>query len=263
MFTFLSKFLPDFVYPVGLACILLIVGLVLWKRRSVAKKIVIASLVVLWLGGNRWVALTLMRSLEWQYLPPEQIPQADVIVTLGGGTQPLDYPRQIVEVESAGDRVLYAAWLYKQGAAERILLSGGYLHWHEYITTPAGEMAQILVALGVPEDAILLEADSRNTYENAVYAREILGELGVNKIILVTSAWHMPRSVAVFEKQGFEVIPAPTDYTVTQTVWHELISPDLTTILLDFMPSADSLSKTTMILKEYIGMFIYKLRGWT
>jgi len=72
----------------------------------------------------------------------------------------------------------------------------------------------------------------------------------------------MPRSVALFEHQGFEVIPAPTDFRITQSGWDQMTSTSLLVQLLNLFPSADNLSQTTGALKEYIGMFIYRLRGW-
>ncbi len=72
----------------------------------------------------------------------------------------------------------------------------------------------------------------------------------------------MPRSVALFEKQGFEVIPAPADFSVTQEGWEQLKSGGLGSQLYSLLPSAESLSLTTRMLKEYVGMLIYRLSGW-
>ena len=91
MFVYLSKILPLFVYPLGLACILLLIWLLIKKNRRSYRGLVIAALLLLWLGGNRWVSFALARSLEWRYLPSDPIPQADVIVVLGGGTESGDY----------------------------------------------------------------------------------------------------------------------------------------------------------------------------
>ena len=124
MILFLSKLLPLFVYPLGLACIILLITLFLktgtkWKEISIA-----VAFALLWLGGNRWVSVSLRRSLEWQYVPPDLLPVVDVIVVLGGGTESAQFPRPIVELNSAGDRMLYAGWLYHQGVAPKLLLSG-------------------------------------------------------------------------------------------------------------------------------------------
>jgi uncharacterized SAM-binding protein YcdF (DUF218 family) len=123
-------------------------------------------------------------------------------------------------------------------------------------------MAEILKMLGVPEEVLWYETESRNTYENALFTRRILEEKGIDRIVLVTSAMHMPRAVGLFEKQGFEVIPAPADYNVTQSDWERLWQPNLTTQLFNASPSVGNLSDTTLALKEYIGIWAYRLRSW-
>ena len=93
MFVFLSKFLPLFVYPLGLVCVLLIITLIM-KRESKGLKITLAvALVILWLCSTSYVSSSLVRFLEWQYFPPEELPNADMIVVLGGGTGSPEYPR--------------------------------------------------------------------------------------------------------------------------------------------------------------------------
>jgi len=262
MFIFLSKLLPNFVYPLGLVCIFIILALILYRKPAWQRLVLLLALVVLWLGSTRWIALGMVRSLEWRYLPMTQMPSADAIVLLGGGTESAEYPRQTVELNSSGDRVLYAAWLYKQAKAPHILLSGGLIDWLDTGSTPAEDMAVILDMMGVPKEALWLESTSRNTYENAVNSRKFLNEKGINRIILVTSALHMPRSVDLFKHQGFDVIPAPTDYSVTQAAWQRLTDPNLATQLLNLMPNIDNLSSVTRALKEYLGMLVYRLRGW-
>ena len=261
MFVYLSKLIPPLVYPLGLAC--LFIAIALFARRARLKTILlILALTLLMLGGNRWVALGLARSLEWRYLPKGEIPEADVIVVLGGGILSDQYPRPMVEVGNAGDRLIYAVALYRQGKAGHILLSGGRIDWLSSGDAPAEDMAQMLLFLGVPKDAIWLESDSLNTYENALNTRKILETKDIDRIILVTSAAHMPRSVGLFEKQGFEVIPAPTDYTVTEQGWENLKRGGFPTQLMALLPSAGNLALTTQMLKEYLGILIYRLNGW-
>jgi len=262
MFVFLSKLLPLFVYPLGLACIVLILAVIFYKKNRLRSALIIISLAILWLSSTSIVANGLAKSLEWQYLPLKDVPTADVIVVLGGGTEPAIYPRSGVEINSAGDRVLYAAQLYKQGKAGHLLLSGAEIDWlSDSTSSPAQDMATILKSIGVPEDALWLETRSLNTYENALYAKQFLQEKGIHKILLVTSAMHMPRAMAVFQKQGLEVIPAPVDYSVTQ-VNGPLDVNDWVDQFLGLLPSAGNLSTTTNALKEYLGIFIYHLRGW-
>jgi uncharacterized SAM-binding protein YcdF (DUF218 family) len=114
----------------------------------------------------------------------------------------------------------------------------------------------------VSPEAFWFQTASRNTYEDALYSTEILSEKGIDRALLVTSAQHMPRAVALFEKQGLEVIPLPTDYGVTQADWDQLTQPNLAVQILNFFPSIGNIGRTTGVLKEYLGFFIYRLRGW-
>ena len=263
MFIFLSKLLPLFVYPLGLACVLLLISLLISYNRKASSILVLLALVILWLSSTTGFSNLLARSLELKYLAPVEIPSAEVMVVLGGGTEPASSPRSGVEINGAGDRVLYAAELYKEGKAAQILLSGGDIEWQDTgSTTPAEDMASILIQLGVPESALRLETESKNTYENAVYAKEILDEQGITQILLITSALHMPRAVAIFENQGFEVTPVPVDFSVTENEAAMKASDGFVSKFMDILPSAGNLSQTTSALKEYLGYAIYKLQGW-
>ncbi len=126
---FFSKLVPTLVYPLGLASLLILLGLFLTRRPGLQRAVLVLALVLLWIGGNRWVALGLARSLEQQFPAPEPIPQAEVAVVLGGGTETAELPRKMVDVNSAGDRLLEAASLYREGKVRRILVSGGLLDW--------------------------------------------------------------------------------------------------------------------------------------
>jgi uncharacterized SAM-binding protein YcdF (DUF218 family) len=287
MFVFLSKFLPLFAYPLGLACILLTLVLFRLKAPAWQRVLLVGALLLLVLGGNRFVAMSLARSLEWRYLPGDasrgnlvlnsslaenslpgavgndaELPIAPVAVVLGGGTLSADFPRSGVEINGAGDRVLYAAQLYHQAKTEKLLLTGGFLGWNPRQSSPAQDMADLLQSLGVPEQAMWLEPDSRNTYENAVHSAKILKEQGIQKILLVTSAWHMYRAVKLFEAQGLEVIPAPVDYAVTQRDWETFWKADWKSQMINIIPSASSLAWTSLMLKEYYGILVYQVKGW-
>jgi uncharacterized SAM-binding protein YcdF (DUF218 family) len=263
MFVFLSKFLPPLVYPLGLGIILIGLALFVRRRPRLQTGLLTGALIILLLASNRWVAISLARSLEWQYLPPGNLPTAEVIVVLGGGTESAQYPRSAVEVNAAGDRVLHAARLYRQGKAPAILVSGGNIVWlGGRSMTPAEEMSELLDLLGVPAGAIWEQPRSQNTQEDAEYSAALLKERGITRVLLVTSAMHMPRSVALFRHLGVDVIPAPADYTVTQAGLDNLYSLEPQAFLINLLPNASSLSLTTNVLKEYLGLFIYRLRGW-
>jgi uncharacterized SAM-binding protein YcdF (DUF218 family) len=270
MYIFLSKLIPPFIYPLGLIILLVLVALIFARKQRLQRAALILALVLLLVGSNRWTAVLLSRSLEWRYLPPaelseaslsaRQTPLAEVIVVLGGATDSHLAPRPTVEVNGAGDRVLYAAYLYKMGAADHLLLSGGRIDWLETGDSPAEDMAALLKLMEVPEEALWLERESRNTAENASAAHAFLAPKGIQRIILVTSAEHMPRAVGLFEGQGFEVIPAPTDYSITQAEWQDLTQPDLLSQFLNLIPSASNLSSVTSSLKEYLGILVNSIR---
>jgi uncharacterized SAM-binding protein YcdF (DUF218 family) len=257
MSLFLEKFLPLFIYPLGFALILLILVLILRERSKAQTFTIVLAVMILWLCSTRYVSLTLVKSLEWRYLPLPEMPAADVIVVLGGGTESPQYPRPMVEVNAAGDRVIYAAELFKQGKGSFILVSGGNIPALDArTTTPAEDMALLLNMLGVPLDAVWMQPSSANTAEDALYSSILLKERGISRVILVTSAIHMPRAVGLFTANGIDVTPAPVDYTVTQEVWNNLWGGNWQEMLISAMPNASSLAQTTNAMKEYIGMLV-------
>lgn len=258
---FLSKLLPLFVYPSGLACLLLVAALIFWKKRKLAKVFIFLSFLIIFLAGNRWVSMSIVHSLESRYQPFTGNEKADVIVVLGGGTDPQQYPRQMVEVNGAGDRMVYAAKLYKDGVADRLILSGGTLDWQgETETTPAKDMELLMKFMGVPENAMILQGDSANTAQDADFSTSIIKENNWKSVVLVTSALHMPRSVDLFRRLGVEVIPAPTDFTITDQAWDELFSWKWENVLINILPTSSSLKSTTSSMKEYIGMAVNSLK---
>ncbi|ERT05469.1 hypothetical protein M595_4584 [Lyngbya aestuarii BL J] len=262
MFLFLSKLLPLFIYPLGLTSLLMIAALILlWKQPRWAAGAIALGLLVLLTSSNSGVSQGLVRSLEWQNIPNGELPKATAIVVLGGGTKAPTPPRPWVDVGEAGDRILYGALLYKQDKAPWLILSGGRIQWDGKEPPESADMKEIAVEMGVRESAILQDPDSLNTYQNAVNVRQILAENNLTgKVLLVTSALHMPRSLLVFQRQGIEVIPAPTDFLVSQ----QDIQPSTTIqgTILNLIPDTQSLQQFTQALKEYIGMVVYRLRGW-
>jgi uncharacterized SAM-binding protein YcdF (DUF218 family) len=217
MFLFLSKLLPLLVYPLGLAVALLgiTIGLA-WRRRPRwAIATATTALLILLLSSNAWVATRLTQSLEWRHLPPNPVPTADAIVVLGGSTRSAIYPRPWVDLMESGDRVLHGIRLYQAGNAPKLIFSGGRIVWRGGGATEASDMAEIAVAFGVPRSAILQEPDSLNTYQNAVNVNALMAQEGIERVLLVTSAMHMPRALGIFMKLGIPAIAAPTDFIVS------------------------------------------------
>lgn len=261
-FLFFSKLLPLFIYPLGLTCLLLLVGLFLSFRKSRFTFIpILLSLILLLTAGNPRTANFLLQSLEYQYPPLPKLPSADAIVVLGGSTKPISPPRILADLNEHGDRIIYAAKLYKEEKAPLIILSGGRIQWFGQDNSEAQDMAEILELMGIPTEAIIQEGNSFNTYQNAIYTQKILEEKEINSILLVTSAFHMPRSLAIFRRLGINPIPAPTDFFVSE---QELAAPNYSTEskILSFFPEPNNIAHTTLVIKEYIGTLVYRLRGW-
>lgn len=263
---FLSKFLPVFVYPLGLVFLLVSTALVLLlmpPRRYLSPRLPLwllgTAVVLLWTSSMPLVAKGLARSLEWHHLPGGELPTAEAIVVLGGGTRPWIAPRPWYELNEAGDRILHGARLYRQGKAPVLIVSGGRAEWLADGGNPEAEdMAAIAQVLGVPREAIVQEPGSLNTRENALEVQKILQERQIGTILLVTSAFHMPRSLRVFAKLGIRATPAPADFLTVQPNANQ----DWAGFLLDCLPSAEAQQLTTLILKEYVGLWVYQLRGW-
>ena len=206
-----SSYLTNLIIPFNLCMTLVVIGLVLglFRLRKTGGALIVAGLLwalawslpvtSVWLGG----------ALESRYphLSPEQSPTADAIVVLGGNTANgranwfLPY-----EKDKAVVRIDIAAQLYLAGRAPKVLLSGGAL---EGDVSEARGMAHAIRQQGVPETALILENSSRTTYENAAMTEDQLKARGIGKILLVTSALHMPRAMAAFAKQGVVAIAAP------------------------------------------------------
>ena len=262
MFLYLSKLLPLFLYPLGFACICCVLALFfIWKRPRIAASFIALALFVLLLSSNSWTSRFLVSSLEWQNIPTGELPTAEAIVVLGGATKSAYEPRTNVDLSETGDRVLYTAQLYREQKAPLILASGGRIDWSGGGTPESADIAKLLEFMGVESKDIIQEPDSLNTYQNAVNTKKILSKRNINRILLVTSAMHMPRSLAIFKHQGFEVTPAPTDFLVTKGEL-EAIGSTPKSAILNLLPDSRNLENFTLALKEYIGMVIYRLRGW-
>jgi uncharacterized SAM-binding protein YcdF (DUF218 family) len=115
--------------------------------------------------------------------------------------------------------------------------------------------------MGVPREDIIEDRTSLNTYQNAVNVKDIVVREGIDTVLLVTSAMHMPRSLAIFKKQGMNAIAAPTDFLVSERSLKE-IGGTREAFLLSLLPNASNLDDVSRAIKEYIGFFVYRLRGW-
>lgn len=242
-------------YPPSL-CVLLIVLAVLMvtlKFRVTAVFLVVAGLLWVLVWSLPITSLYLGGRLESQhpYKLPRDLPRADVIVIFGGNTQ----ANRANWFEShdrttAVDRIDLAEALYLAGRAPRILISGSALDGK---VSEAQMIARLLRQRGVPDSALLLENNSRNTYENARYTDIIMRGQKLKSALLVTSALHMPRALASLEKRGIQVTAAGGK--------PQIVLP-LNSGLEPWQPHFRSLEASRTIIKEYMGLFGYWVRGW-
>ncbi len=262
LFLVLSKILPLLVFPLFLACLALAIATLAPLRAPWRRALAAGSLVLLLAASCSPLSKGLGRSLEWQSLPRAEYPVADAIVLLGGATRPARFPRGRAALDGTSDRIFEAALLYRAGRAPRIHIAGGRLGWGTSAAPETPDIEGFLLALGVPAEALVRDNVSRNTYENALVAKRELEPLGVKKILHVTSALHMPRAAGLFRHQGFEVIPAPADFRVTAGGPDAgLFEDDLRYLLLQTIPRAETLAYTTDVLREWLGLTIYRARG--
>lgn len=248
-----TKLLSLLLYPLTQGLLLLLLALVFlcFGRRALAYMFTAFAFSWLYLMSTPWMGGQLMGALEASYppVPVAELPQADAIVLLGGGVRARVDEHSLGNLNRWGDRILYAAVLYQAGKAPRIVVTGG---GRENGDTEAELMRDILNYMGVPEQAVVLETASTTTYDNARFTVPILRENNWEKVLLVTSAFHMRRSEALFKAQGMTVTVAPTDH---QT------APVLPTVG-DYLPSLSGLSLTTYALHEWLGYQVYAWRGW-
>lgn len=257
MYIYLSKILPLLILPVGIVIELAVLALLfqLGGKRKTSTVFLLTALLVLWGSATPLVANTLYGKLERVYPPVAvlDIPSRPCIVLLGGAVAPMMLPRVDVDMGDSVDRVRKAAQLQRMGKGRLIIVAAGNQPWAQY-QQPEAEATQVLLQeWGVPPGAIVLDSDSRNTRENALNSAVLLQQYGCGEPLLVTSAAHMPRSVAAFEKAGVTVFPVSTDVRVVDRVgWG----------VFDLLPQSGALDKTSDAMREWIGQWVYRFRGW-
>jgi uncharacterized SAM-binding protein YcdF (DUF218 family) len=191
------------------------------------------------------------RPLESRYerrpLPITPIPGA--IVVFGSSVDPprRETPYPLPDYDTFL-RCEQAAWLHRQWPAVPVIACGGGGRWPR--PPVAVEMRELLLRAGVPPGLIWTEENSRSTYENALFATEILRKNGITKVALVVDAASMPRAAACLRKQGIQVLPSPCDFRVFGKPY-----------LDEFMPNWKAVRRNERTLHELVGLAWYWLRG--
>jgi len=258
----ISKALSQLLLPPGILIVLAAGGLIGWKRRW-GRGLVALSLLALWLLSIEPVRDALLSPLENRYPAfqshsVEAFPAINnktaVIVLLGGGIEEKapEYDGRDTLSRYAMMRTVYAADLAQRTGLDVYTTGGAVL---SETTEPEGAlMERMLMRLGIDKSNIHIETKAKNTWENAANLRHVLQTDGIHTIVLVTTAWHMPRSVRVFEQHGFDVLPAPCDYVVERKPYD----------IRSWLPRWDVMADSADGLHEYLGMLWYRLHyGWT
>lgn len=244
----MTNALAAWLLPPGILIVLGGWGLWLLRKNPRTGKAVLAlALTGLWAFSTPWLSRTLLQTLEVEPIDPLRAPSAQAIVVLGGGKYHAA-PEYGGDTVSDGTlvRLRYAAQLQRL-TGKPILVSGGAPEGSR--VTEAAAMKTVLESeFKVP--VTWLEASSNNTFENAFASHAMLASADIKRIYLVTHAWHMPRSLSIFTRAGFDVVPAPTAFAT-----------DFRLTLLDFMPQAKALRDSSYFFHEIIGVAWYRLKS--
>jgi uncharacterized SAM-binding protein YcdF (DUF218 family) len=257
MFFILSKILGFFALPSNLLIAIGLLGLVLLLTRftRLASWLVVTSLVLIALAGLSPLGNALLLPLE-QRFPPWDASRGspDGIVVLGGAISPdISAARGAVALDEAAERITVTAELARRYPNARIVFAGGSSALVFEEGAEAAFAVRELEALGVAHDRIAAEEQSRNTIENAVFSRLIANPKPGEHWLLVTSAYHMPRAMAVFRAAGFPVEAYPVDWRTRGPI--DAVRP--------FVSLGEGLRRTDTAVHEWIGLLAYRLSGKT
>ena len=250
MFFLLSKLLYFLLAPLTWIVALLVLYWFIPATRS-KKKYLVSAVILLFLFTNRFIYESIVKA----YQPEPRVMPAGVSyeagVLLGGMSGYDKYKRGLFNTSS--DRFIQAVKLYHSGIIRKIIVSGGSGGILAKTLPEAPFLKSEMIASGVKENDIIVEARSRNTAENGLYSKNIIDSMHMQQpVVLITSALHMPRAEKVFRKSGIEFVPYPCNYTVVESRF------ELKDLII---PSPRLLDDWTDFIKEIVGTIVYKLTG--
>lgn len=264
--------------PVGATIVLLAVAL---NQGLKNRNLIVAALLIMLISSIPFFSAVLARTLELGEVTriaagpvgvvapaaPATTP-AGAIVVLGRGTTQANLPpRTQIQLTDTGDRILYAAQLYRQqaavGPAPLVIVSAGpreELAGNQNQINEGNDIAALLAQLGVPPGQIVVESRSQDLRTTAVAVDQILRArgLGGTRVLLVTSGINSRRARLAFSDVGLNVVSRPTDFYSIQPG----ASPNLNFGVQSFIPSVEALAITTRIVEEFYTTIYYSLRGW-
>ena len=242
---YINKILPIIVSPLGLVIILLFFGV--FRKRMLPSLIGLIILIILSLPI---VSGQLIKLLEQDYRPttPNETARADTVIVLSGMMTLIEKNDGIhYEFSEAVDRIFAGINLLKIGKAQKIILTRGKLPWS--VGVPEGEfLAEFIQSQGINPNRILLSEIVQNTNDEAKAISRMLPKN--SEVILVTSAFHMPRAVKVFQNQNLKVIPYAVDFRSSVKEIN----------IIDFLPQASAFKDSNFYFREIIGRAYYSMR---
>jgi uncharacterized SAM-binding protein YcdF (DUF218 family) len=255
LFFVLSKTLGVMMLPANFLIGVSLLGAVLLATRlaSLGRKLTIASLALLTIVGFSPLGNWLLYPLESRFPPWDAARGApDGIIILGGSIEPdLSVAHGSAVVRNAADRIITAAALARKYPNARVVFSGGSANLISNDATEADYAGDVLESLGIAKSRLIMERRSRNTQENAEFSKALAAPKQGERWLLVTSAYHMPRSVGLFRKAGFPVEPYPVDWRIGGR--DDLFG--LSNI------AADGFSRTDLAVREWMGLIAYRATG--
>ena len=254
MFFILSKTLKYLVMPLTIVVALLLVSRVV-RNRSWRRGLFWTGLVLLLIFTNEFIANELMKRWEVDARPFNSLKQYKLGIVLTGTIIPEIKPDDRVYFSKGADRIVHTVQLYKLGLIDKILVSGGSGRLVDIKEREADRFREVMVLMGVPDSVILLENETRNTHESAKEVKIMLDELGYlsSDCLLITSAFHMRRSLACYKKVGLPLDTFSTDFYAHQGVYY----PDAF-----FVPKIDALIIWHKLVREWVGLIAYKFAGY-
>jgi uncharacterized SAM-binding protein YcdF (DUF218 family) len=256
MFFILSKVFWLAITPFNIILLLLLVGcLLLFKKPKTGKKLIGTGLILVFMFGLEFIPGFMMGSLE-NRIPAGDIPdKIDGIIVLAGAVDMEASRFELIELNEQADRIVVGIILSKKHPEAKLILTGssGNLKQDEKFIE-ADYLKRLSLLLGIDKEGILIERNSRNTHEHAVEMAKLLPKDG--HWVLITSAFHMPRSFGCFRNRGLNVIPYPVDYKTKLGVLSNLS-------LTSFLPTSRNISIFSIALHEWFGLVTYRLMGYT
>jgi uncharacterized SAM-binding protein YcdF (DUF218 family) len=255
MFFILSKTLVFLVMPLTIVIGLLLVS-VFSKSNKWKKRTFYISFCMLLFFSNEFIANAVMYSWEVEARPYASLRKYKVGIVLTGATIYGLKPADRVYFHRGADRLIHTVQLYKLGVIQKILISGGIGKLVSSGEEPeAIKFKKVMLLTGVPEQDIIVEPETRNTAESAIQVKKLLEKLGFqeNDCLLITSAFHMRRSILAYKKNGLNLDSFSTDFYAHKI---EFALDDL------FLPQVDAMVKWNKIVKEWVGVAAYKLTGY-